>query len=57
MQRRDGSGELGITVAGWHYWITSETVAVEDAEEQCLEWLDKQTQVIVFNGGILVGAF
>lgn len=29
----------------------------EDAEEQCLEWLRDQTQVIEFDGGILVGAF
>jgi hypothetical protein len=54
---REGYGELGITVAGWHYWITAETVANEDAEEQCLEWLQDQTSVIEFNGGILVMAF
>jgi hypothetical protein len=54
---RDDSGELGLTVGGWHYWITAETVSVDDAEEQCLEWLQEQTQVIGFNGGILVGAF
>jgi hypothetical protein len=29
----------------------------EDAEEQCLEWLQDQTQVIEFEGGILVMAF
>lgn len=56
-QVRYESGELGITVAGWHYWITAETVENEDAEEQCLEWLQERTQVIEFNGGILVEAF
>lgn len=29
----------------------------EDAEGQCLEWLQDQTSVIEFNGGILVMAF
>ena len=29
----------------------------EDAEEQCLEWLQDQTSVIEFDGGILVMAF
>lgn len=29
----------------------------EDAEEQCLDWLQDQTSVIEFNGGILVMAF
>jgi hypothetical protein len=56
-QVRDGSGELGVTVAGWHYWITTETVANEEAEDQCLEWLEYQTNVIPFDGGILVMAF
>jgi hypothetical protein len=56
-QVRDGEGELGVTVAGGHYWITAETVANEDAEEQCLEWLQDQTSVIEFDGGVLVMAF
>lgn len=62
-QVRDSDGELGITVAGWHYWITAETVDNEDAEEQCLEWLQERTTVIEFDppaggvGGILVMAF
>jgi hypothetical protein len=29
----------------------------EDAEQQCLEWLEYQTNVVPFNGGILVMAF
>ena len=32
-------------------------VEEEDAEKQCLEWLQEQTQVIEFSGGILVMAF
>jgi hypothetical protein len=56
-QVRDGDGELGVTVAGWHYWITADTVDNEDAEEQCLEWLQDQTSVIEYDGGILVMAF
>lgn len=56
-QVRESDGEIGVTVAGWHYWITAETVENEEAEEQCLEWLQEQTQVIEFDGGILVGTF
>lgn len=58
-QVRQGTGELGVTVAGWHYWITSETVDNEEAEEQCLEWLRDNTQVIETGNGteIMVMAF
>jgi len=54
---RVGDGEFGITIAGWHYWVTAEPVPNEEAEQQCLEWLQDQTTVIEYDGGILVMAF
>jgi hypothetical protein len=51
------TGEYGRTIAGGHYWVTSQTVPHEDAEQNAMEWLSSQTMVVAFNGGVIVQEF